>query len=91
MGFSTSGNSENLMRAFAEARRQGMLTVGLSGYDGGRMAAEGTPVEHCLVARSDSVHRIQEAQAALIHALWSAVQESLRSSSPSSSSSSSNR
>lgn len=77
MGFSTSGNSENLMRAFAEARKQGMLTVGLSGYDGGRMAAEGTPVEQCLVARSDSVHRIQEAQAALNHALWAEVQEAL--------------
>ena len=79
MGFSTSGNSENLMKAFAEARKQGMLTVGLSGYDGGRMAAEGTPVEQCLVARSDSVHRIQESQAALNHALWAAVQEALGS------------
>jgi len=77
MGFSTSGNSENLMRAFAEARKQGMLTVGLSGYDGGRMAAEGTPVELCLVASSDSVHRIQESQAALNHALWAGVQEAL--------------
>ena len=77
MGFSTSGNSENLMRAFAEGRKQGMLTVGLSGYDGGRMAGEGTPVEQCLVARSDSVHRIQESQAALNHALWVAVQEAL--------------
>ncbi len=74
MGFSTSGNSENLMRAFAEARKQGMLTVGLSGYDGGRMAAEGTPVAECLVVRSDSVHRIQESQAALNHALWAATQ-----------------
>jgi len=77
MGFSTSGSSDNLMRAFAEARKQGMLTVGLSGYDGGRMAAEGTPVEQCLVARSDSVHRIQESQAALNHALWAAVQHAL--------------
>jgi D-sedoheptulose 7-phosphate isomerase len=77
MGFSTSGNSENLMFAFAEARKQGMLTVGLSGYDGGRMAAEDSPVAHCLVARSDSVHRIQEAQAALNHALWAAVQQAL--------------
>lgn len=77
MGFSTSGNSENLMRAFAEARKQGMLTVGLSGYDGGRMAAEGTPVTHCLVARSDSVHRIQESQAALNHVLWAAVQRAI--------------
>jgi len=77
MGFSTSGNSENLMRAFAEARKQGMLTVGVSGYDGGRMAAEGTPVEQCLVVHSDSVHRIQESQAALNHGLWAAVQEAL--------------
>ena len=74
MGFSTSGNSDNLMRAFAEARKQGMLTVGIAGTDGGRMAAEGSPVERCFVVRSDSVHRIQESQAALNNALWAAVQ-----------------
>ncbi len=77
MGLSTSGNSENLMVAFGEAHKQGMLTVGMSGYDGGRMAAD-PRVHHCLVARSQSVHRIQEAQAALIHALWAAVQEELK-------------
>ncbi|HVL27949.1 MAG TPA: SIS domain-containing protein [Acidimicrobiales bacterium] len=76
MGFSTSGNSENLLMAFGEARKQGMLTVGLSGYDGGRMAAD-PAVQHCLVARSQSVHRIQEAQASLVHALWEAVQHAL--------------
>lgn len=78
MGFSTSGNSDNLLSAFAEASKQGMLTVGLSGYDGGRMAAD-PRVKHCLVARSQSVHRIQEAQAALIHVLWAAVQTALGS------------
>ncbi len=76
MGFSTSGNSENLLVAFAEARKQGMLTVGLSGYDGGRMAADPS-LEHCLVVRSDSVHRIQESQASLTHVLWAYVQEAL--------------
>ena len=65
------------MRAFAEARKQGMLTVGIAGTDGGRMAAERQPVEQCFVVRSDSVHRIQESQAALDHALWAAVQEAL--------------
>ncbi len=78
MGFSTSGNSDNLMRAFTEARKQGMLTVGIAGTDGGRMAAEGSPVEQCLVVRSQSVHRIQESQAALNHTLWELVQEALR-------------
>ncbi len=76
MGFSTSGNSENLIMAFTEARKQGMLTVGLSGYDGGRLAVDPS-VQHCLVARSQSVHRIQESQASLIHALWEAVQQAL--------------
>ena len=77
IGFSTSGNSENLMMAFAEARRRGMLTVGLAGYDGGRMGAS-DDVQHCLTVRSDSVHRIQESQAAVAHALWAAMQTELR-------------
>ncbi len=77
LGLSTSGNSENLLRAFAQAARQGMRTVGLSGYEGGRMA-DCSELEHCLVVPSDSVHRIQETQAALAHALWAAVQHAYR-------------
>lgn len=76
VGLSTSGNSENLLMAFAEATKQKMLTVGISGYDGGRMATDRN-VEHCIVVRSDSVHRIQESQAAVIHALWAYVQHAL--------------
>jgi D-sedoheptulose 7-phosphate isomerase len=72
LGLSTSGNSRNLLAAFGEARTQGMLTVGVAGYGGGEMAEAG--LDHCLVVRSDSVHRIQESQAALCFALWSAVQ-----------------
>jgi D-sedoheptulose 7-phosphate isomerase len=77
VGLSTSGNSENLLVAFRQAARRGMLTVGLAGYDGGQMA-RCDELRHCLVVRSDSVHRIQETQAALIHALWSAVQSEYR-------------
>lgn len=75
-GFSTSGSSANVLAAFAEARRRGLLTVGLSGYDGGPMAASGD-VDHCLVVRSQSVHRIQEVQDALLAALWAATQRAL--------------
>jgi len=75
-GFSTSGNSENLLMAFAEAHKRGMLTIGLSGYDGGRMGAAES-VAHCLVVSSDSVHRIQESQAAVAHALWAYIQSAL--------------
>ncbi|MDQ3570321.1 MAG: SIS domain-containing protein [Actinomycetota bacterium] len=76
-GTSTSGNSENLLMAFAEAKKRGMLTVGLAGYDGGRMAAS-DDLEHCIVVRSDSVHRIQESQTSVAHALWSLVQTQLQ-------------
>lgn len=74
LGLSTSGNSENLLVAFAEATRRGMLTVGVAGYDGGAMAAS-PDVHHCLVVAADSTHRIQEVQVALTNALWRAVQD----------------
>ncbi|MGH9089663.1 MAG: D-sedoheptulose-7-phosphate isomerase [Acidimicrobiales bacterium] len=81
LGISTSGNSVNLLAAFDEAKRRGLLTVGLAGYDGGQMVGS-SDVDHCLVVRSDSVHRIQEAQGALVHELWSRVQAELGSSCP---------
>ena len=77
LGLSTSGNSPNVVRAFAESRRIGLLTIGLAGYDGGNMSSSGL-IDHCLVVRSDSVHRIQESQNALVYDLWSRVQRLLK-------------
>ena len=76
VGLSTSGNSRNLLAAFAEARSRRMLTIGLAGYDGGDMGRS-DDVQHCFIVASESVHRIQEAQGALAFALWSAVQDRL--------------
>ncbi|HXB36950.1 MAG TPA: SIS domain-containing protein [Acidimicrobiales bacterium] len=76
VGFSTSGDSPNILRAFDEAARRGLLTVGLCGYEGSGMAVSDA-VGHCLVVRSDSVHRIQETQDALMFAVWEAVQRHL--------------
>jgi D-sedoheptulose 7-phosphate isomerase len=76
VGFSTSGDSRNVLRALEEASRRDLLTIGLAGYEGGGMAAS-EAVAHCLVVHSDSVHRIQEAQDALVLRLWSIVQESV--------------
>jgi len=69
LGLSTSGNSENLIRGFEEARRRGLLTVGLAGYEGGKMA-ETDAIEHLFVVPSSSVHRIQEAQTTVYHVLF---------------------
>ncbi len=69
VGLSTSGNSGNLLRAFDEASRRGMLTIGLAGYEGGKMAELDT-IDYLFVAPSASVHRIQEAQTTIYHVLW---------------------
>lgn len=77
VGLSTSGNSENLLRAFDEASRRGMLTVGIAGYSGGKMA-ELDSIDYLFVAPSTSVHRIQEAQTTMYNVLWELCQDALR-------------
>ncbi|HET9893544.1 MAG TPA: SIS domain-containing protein [Streptosporangiaceae bacterium] len=72
LGLSTSGNSENLLRAFDEACRLDMLTIGISGYDGGKMA-ELANLDYLFVVPSSSVHRIQEAQTTVYHIMWELV------------------
>jgi D-sedoheptulose 7-phosphate isomerase len=76
VGLSTSGNSENLLRAFDEASRRGMLTIGIAGYRGGQMA-ELDSIDYLFVAPSASVHRIQEAQTTMYNALWELCQAAL--------------
>jgi D-sedoheptulose 7-phosphate isomerase len=68
VALSTSGNSGNVIAALAEARRRGMATVALVGYDGGRVAAEAL-ADHVIVTRSQNIPRIQEAQASAYHSL----------------------
>ena len=71
-GVSTSGNSTNVLAALAQARKQGLLTVGLAGYDGGKML-NSPAVDICLNAPSDHIPRIQEAQATVYHALLEVI------------------
>jgi D-sedoheptulose 7-phosphate isomerase len=77
LGLSTSGNSANLIRAFEEATRRGMLTIGLAGHTGGRLA-ELDGLDHLFTVPSSSVHRVQEAQTTVYHALWELTQHALR-------------
>ena len=71
VGLSTSGNSENLVRAFQIAREMQVKTIGLCGMSGGAMARLG--LDHCLVVETDSIHRVQECQVAVYHMLWDLV------------------
>jgi D-sedoheptulose 7-phosphate isomerase len=71
IGVSTSGNSDNLLRAFAQAKKNGAMTIGLAGGTGGEMAKAG--LDHCLIVNSDSIHRTQECHVAIYHVLWDLV------------------
>lgn len=69
IGISTSGNSPNLVAAFAKAKEIGLATIGLAGDHGGEMRRAGT-LDHCLIVPSSSIHRIQECHVAIYHILW---------------------
>ncbi len=69
IGFSTSGNSDNLLAAYKKAKEMGIQTFGFCGGNGGDMKSSGL-VDHCLVVESDSIHRVQEVHVACYHILW---------------------
>lgn len=68
IGISTSGGSKNIIAALAEARKRGLLTVALLGYDGGEILRGGL-ADHPLIVRSDYIPRIQEVQASTYHTI----------------------
>jgi D-sedoheptulose 7-phosphate isomerase len=74
VGISTSGGSANILAALAEARKRGLLTVGIVGYDGGRVLSERL-TDHAVVVRSDYIPRIQEVQASVYHVLRGLLEE----------------
>ena len=81
LGISTSGNSENLLHAFATGQRMGLTTIGFAGNDGGKMeelSADGL-LDICLNVPTPSIHRIQETHVTLYHIIWDLVHTLLQS------------
>lgn len=74
LAISTSGNSANVLRAIDAAREMGLVTIGLTGCNGGKMRGR---VDLCLCAPSDSTPRIQEAHLVMIHMICQMVEASL--------------
>ncbi|HZZ71830.1 MAG TPA: SIS domain-containing protein [Pirellulales bacterium] len=68
LAISTSGKSKNLANTLQEARRRGLLTVALVGYDGGDIARQAL-ADHTLIVHCDYIPRIQEVQASVYHVL----------------------
>ncbi len=71
VGISTSGRSPNVLAGLRAAREAGCLCVGLTGAEGGQMAAV---CDHLFRAPSRSTPRIQEAHVAWIHAFCDLIE-----------------
>ncbi|MFT3750599.1 MAG: D-sedoheptulose 7-phosphate isomerase [Agriterribacter sp.] len=72
VGLSTSGNSKNVVLAFEEAKRKGMITVGFTGATGGKMKAVS---DYLLNVPSTDTPRIQESHILLGHIICQLVEE----------------
>jgi D-sedoheptulose 7-phosphate isomerase len=73
IGISTSGGSKNVIMALEEARKRGLLTVTLLGYDGGEIVRRNL-VDFPIVVNCDYIPRIQEVQASIYHVIREAVE-----------------
>jgi D-sedoheptulose 7-phosphate isomerase len=74
VGISTSGRSTNVVRALSEARKRGMVTIGLMGAEDGDMAEL---CDHVVRVPSSETQRIQEIHIAIGHAMCEIVETEL--------------
>ena len=71
VGLSTSGNSENVIRAFTVAKEMGIKTVALQGRDGGKLLKM---ADHAIVVGATTSDRIQEMHIKIIHTVIETVE-----------------
>ena len=74
IAISTSGNSANVLKAVADAKKVGIRTIGLTGRDGGALRYE---TDICIVVPSTVTARIQEAHILIGHTMCGAVERGL--------------
>lgn len=74
VGISTSGNSENVLRAFRMARDMGVTTIGLLGRDGGMLKPLS---DAAIIVPSHTTARIQEAHILIGHTLCGLIEQDL--------------
>ena len=74
LAISTSGNSKNVLEAVDVAQDKGLVTIGLSGRNGGDLASR---VKICLTVEHPDTPRIQEVHVVILHLLCQIVEEEL--------------
>jgi len=71
---SGSGNSPNILRGLEVAREAGALSIGLTGFQGGRMKVL---CNHCIVIPSDNMQIIEDLHLSVAHAIFSVLRHSI--------------
>ena len=74
IGISTSGNSENVNRAFLKAREMKLVTIGFLGKDGGKSK---DLVDLAIIVPSNDTQRIQEGQITIGHIILQEVEQEI--------------
>ena len=74
IGLSTSGNSANVLRGIDTANRMGLITIGLSGGSGGKLAQM---AQQSLIVPSPKAARVQEAHIFIGHTLCEAIEDAI--------------
>ncbi len=72
LGISADGNCPSVLAGLAEAHGRGLLTVALTGGDGGGIAGS-KAVDHLIVARSADPRIVKETHVTAYHVLWELV------------------
>lgn len=76
LGFSTSGNSPNVLQAISSARKMKLRTVGFTGHSGGKLKLS-TDLDYCICVPSEVTARIQECHMLIGHVICELVEEEL--------------
>ena len=76
IGFSTSGNSPNVIHAISTAKKMGLQTVALTGTPGGKLK-QAADLYHCVCVPSSETPRIQECHILIGHIVSELVEQEL--------------
>ncbi|MCT7606961.1 D-sedoheptulose 7-phosphate isomerase [Aliarcobacter butzleri] len=74
IGISTSGNSANIIEALKECKEKGIISVGFTGGNGGKMAEM---CDYCIKVPSNETPRVQEVHILIGHIICAVVEEAI--------------
>jgi D-sedoheptulose 7-phosphate isomerase len=77
IAISSSGNSPNVLQAMDVAREQGLTTIGITGYRGGKLREK---VDLCVAVPADTGHpdsmqHVEDGQWVILHAIFVAIRQ----------------